>query len=69
MKWFSFPTWGITMLLWPFLRPTHPWKKRERFTLQDWHKHQTPACRQVDFALWVFVCIEILLFYRLYTLR
>jgi hypothetical protein len=49
MKFFSIPTWLITifMIRFSLLPANHSWRDR-KFTLKDWREHQTVACRDFD---------------------
>ena len=59
MKWLSFPTWFLTLLMGPLLPKTHPWKGRY-FPMQDWADCQTPLCKQLDWGLWISGAVAIL---------
>jgi hypothetical protein len=56
----SLPTWLLTSAILPFLPAEHPWKGR-RFTLRDWHDHQTMMCRWFDFYLWTLSALAVYL--------
>ena len=45
------PSWVLYLLMRPWFPKGHPWYKLERFTLRDWHAHQTPLGRLLDVML------------------
>ena len=47
----SFPTWIIARIMNNFLPKEHPWYKK-KFTLKDWHEHETDYTRMFDVMFW-----------------
>ena len=61
--WASVPTFLLTKCMIPCLPEKHLWKNK-RFSLQDWHKHQTNLCKLFDFVFWVSgacICFSVLI--------
>lgn len=50
----ALPTWLLTMFILRFfpLHDGYAWVNR-KFTLSDWHAHQTPLCKQFDLVFWI----------------
>jgi len=48
----SLPTWLLTRILNNFVSKDHPWYKK-KFTLKDWHEHETDYTRAFDVIFWI----------------
>lgn len=57
----AIPTWFFTAsLIVPFLPKSHPWHGR-RFTLGEWHAGRTTYTKFIDFLLWFYGVLAIVI--------
>jgi len=50
----SLPTWILVRILLKFVPTEHMWYG-QKFTMLDWHEHETDITRAFDVILWIHV--------------
>ncbi len=62
------PVWLLTLVLKPFLRPDHPWR-RQKLTLASWGRNGTEVARQFGAIFWCWFLVTAMAVFRIWYLH